>query len=172
MRRFLLPSENHENVQYALRPMAGALLSSCTPSCATDFAMAAFALDRTPVEFAQINVTPLVDVMLVLLVIFMITTPLLTHKLTLDFSHCTQDCPNPSDPVKLSVKQTGELYWNGVALNRAELANNLAILARQDDPPMLTLRAEARTKYERITEVLAMAKNANLHRISVESVAR
>ena len=134
--------------------------------------MAAFALDREPVGFAQINVTPLVDVMLVLLVIFMITTPLLTHKLTLNFAHCTHDCPIATEPVKLSVKQTGELYWNGVALNYAELASNLEILARQDDPPMLTLRPEARTKYERITQVLAMAKNANLRRISIEPAAR
>ena len=131
--------------------------------------MAAVALEREPAGFAQINVTPLVDVMLVLLVIFMITAPLLTHKLALDFSHCSGNCPIASDPVKLSIKQTGELYWNGVALNQAELAGNLAVLARQDDPPMLTLRPEARTKYERVTEVLVMAKNANLRRISMDS---
>jgi biopolymer transport protein ExbD len=134
--------------------------------------MAAFALEREPAGFAQINVTPLVDVMLVLLVIFMITMPLLTHKLALDFSHCSANCPTATDPVKLSIKQTGELYWNGVAVNRAELASNLAILARQDDPPMLTLRPEARTKYERFTEVLVMAKNFNLRHISVDPAAR
>jgi len=134
--------------------------------------MAAFALEREPAGFAQINVTPLVDVMLVLLVIFMITVPLLTHKLALDFSHCNANCPTVADPVKLSIKQTGELYWNGVALNQAELAGNLAVLAQQDDPPMLTLHPEARTKYERVTEVLVMAKNANLRRISVDPAAR
>lgn len=134
--------------------------------------MAAFALEREPAGFAQINVTPLVDVMLVLLVIFMITVPLLTHKLALDFSHCSANCPTATDPVKLSIKQTGELYWNGVAVNRAELASNLAILARQDDPPMLTLHPEARTKYERVTEVLVMAKNVDLRRISVDPAAR
>lgn len=133
--------------------------------------MAAFALEREPAGFAQINVTPLVDVMLVLLVIFMITVPLLTHKLALDFSHCSANCPTVTDPVKLSIKQTGELYWNGVAVNRAELASNLAILARQDDPPMLTLHPEARTKYERVTEVLVMAKNVNLRHISVDPAA-
>jgi len=134
--------------------------------------MAAFALEREPAGFAQINVTPLVDVMLVLLVIFMITVPLLTHKLALDFSHCSANCPTVTDPVKLSIKQTGELYWNGVVVNRAELASNLAILARQDDPPMLTLHPEARTKYERVTEVLVMAKNVNLRHISVDPAAR
>ena len=134
--------------------------------------MAAFALEREPAGFAQINVTPLVDVMLVLFVIFMITVPLLTHKLALDFSHCSENCPTVVDPVKLSIKQTGELYWNGVAINHAELANNLAVLAQQDDPPMLTLHPEARTQYERVTEVLIMAKNARLRRISVDPTAR
>jgi len=130
--------------------------------------MAAFTFDRESVEFQQINVTPLVDVLLVLLVIFMITVPLLTHKLTLDFSHCAKDCPIATDPVTLSIKQTGELYWNGIAINRGELERNLSLLSRQNDPPRLTLRAEARTRYERFTEVLVAAKNANLSRISVE----
>ncbi len=133
--------------------------------------MAAFALDREAGSFAQINVTPLVDVMLVLLIIFMLAAPMLTHKLTLNFavSECFQSCPKPSDPVNLSIKQTGELYWNGVALNRGELAQNLAILAQQTDPPSLTLRPEARTRYELVASVLASAKNANLQRISIES---
>jgi biopolymer transport protein ExbD len=136
-----------------------------------EIVMAAFTLDREPAGFAQINVTPLVDVMLVLLVIFMIAAPLLTQKLTLDFSRCSSNCPTPSDPVRLSIKQTGELYWNGVVINRGELERNLATLAQQNDPPPLTLHPEARTRYERITEVLAAAKNAKLRRISIESTA-
>lgn len=136
--------------------------------------MAAFALDREAGSFAQINVTPLVDVMLVLLIIFMLAAPMLTHKLTLNFgSESCQfvrtTCPKPSEPVNLSIKQTGELYWNGVALNRAELAQNLAILGQQNDPPPLTLRPEARTRYEVVAAVLAAAKNAKLQRISIES---
>ena len=130
--------------------------------------MAATVFDRESSGFAQINVTPLVDVMLVLLVIFMITAPLLTHKLTLDFSRCSKDCPSASDPVTLSIKQTGELYWNGASINRAQLERNLAVLASQENPPSLTLRPEARTKYARVAEVLAAAKNAQLQRIGVE----
>lgn len=131
--------------------------------------MAAFTLDREPAAFVQINVTPLVDVMLVLLVIFMIAAPLLTHKLTLDFSHCSRDCPTPSDPVVLSIKQTGELYWNGVAIHRGELERNFLTVAKQDDPPRLTLRPEAHTRYELVAQALAAAKNASLRKISIES---
>jgi biopolymer transport protein ExbD len=106
----------------------------------------------------------------VLLIIFMIATPLITHKLTLNFGNnpCIGACPTPGDPVTLSIKQTGELYWNGVALNRAELASNLAVVAQQAEPPLLNLRPEARTRYELVAGVLAAAKNANLSRIAIE----
>ena len=136
--------------------------------------MSAFTLDRETNGFAQINVTPLVDVMLVLLIIFMIAAPLVTHKLSLNFNreNCVVNCPKPGDPINLSIKQTGELYWNGVALNRAELAQNLAVVAQQNDPPLLNLRPEARTHYEMVAAVLAAAKNANLQRIAIEPVSR
>ena len=136
--------------------------------------MSAFALDRDSSSFAQINVTPLVDVMLVLLIIFMIAAPLATHKLTLNFgvNDCVIACPKASDPVNLSIKQTGELYWNGIALNRAQLAQNLAVIAQQTNPPQLNLRPEARTRYEWVADVLAAAKNANLQRIAIEPSAR
>ena len=135
--------------------------------------MSAFALDRQTRTFAQINVTPLVDVMLVLLIIFMIAAPLVTHKLTLRFSEaCQTNCPEQGDPIALSIKQTGELYWNGVALNRAQLAQNLAAVAAQAEPPMLALRPEARTRYELVADVLATAKNANLQRIAIEPTSR
>jgi biopolymer transport protein ExbD len=137
--------------------------------------MSAFALPRESGSFAQINVTPLVDVMLVLLIIFMIAAPLVTHKLTLNFGSnpCPGvACPQPSEPINLSIKQTGELYWNGVALNRAELAQNLAVIAQQAEPPLLNLRPEARTRYELVAGVLATAKNANLQRIAIEPTAR
>lgn len=137
--------------------------------------MSAFALDRESRSFAEINVTPLVDVMLVLLIIFMIAVPLVTHKLTLTFGNkeCpASGCPGPADPVNLSIKQTGELYWNGVALNRGELAQNFSVLARQARPPLLNLRPEARARYELVAEVLATARNANLQRIAIEPTNR
>jgi biopolymer transport protein ExbD len=132
--------------------------------------MAAFAvrLDQRSAGFEQINVTPLVDVLLVLLIIFMIATPLVTQKLALNFSHCEGCSVKGNEPVNLSIKRTGELYWNGIAINRAELSQNLAVLAQQSDPPTFTLRPEASAKYDQVAEVLTAAKNANLERISIE----
>lgn len=138
--------------------------------------MSAFAvrLDQRSIGFEQINVTPLVDVMLVLLIIFMLATPLVTQRLSLNFAHCSLGCAKPTttDPVDLSIKRTGELYWNGIAINRAELEQNLAALAQQSEPPVFTLRPEATARYEQITAVLTAAKNANLQHISIEPARR
>ena len=72
------------------------------------------------------------------------------------------------ESVNLSVKQTGEMYWNGVAISRAGLAAQFAALAQQADPPSVAIRAESRTRYQYVADVLAAAQNANVQRISVE----
>jgi biopolymer transport protein ExbD len=139
--------------------------------------MAALAFDRGSQQsgFAEINVTPLVDVMLVLLIIFMLAMPMVTQRLSLNFAHCDGGgCSKfvATDPVDLSIKRTGELYWNGIAINRAELRQNLAVLAQQSDPPAFTLRPEATAKYDQVADVLTAAKNANLQHISIEPAQR
>jgi biopolymer transport protein ExbD len=136
--------------------------------------MAALAFDRGSQQggFAEINVTPLVDVMLVLLIIFMLAMPMVTQRLSLNFAHCDGCKFVPTDPVDLSIKRTGELYWNGIAINRAELRQNLAVLAQQSDPPAFTLRPEASAKYDQVADVLTAAKNANLQHISIDPAHR
>ena len=136
--------------------------------------MTAFAQDRpSPTATAQINITPLVDVLLVLLVIFMLAVPLPTRRLAMHNAlPCARDCPQPATPVALSVKQTGELYWNGISISRATLAANLAALARDTDAPALIVHPEAHTRYALVTDVLAAANDAKLSRISLETAAR
>ena len=133
--------------------------------------MAAFALDnRNDRVIGAINVTPLVDILLVLLIIFMIAAPAATQRLRLDLP-VGSDSPS-TEPANLSVKQTGELYWNGVAINRGQLATQFAALSQRADGPSLAIRAEPRTRYQYVADVLAAARNANVQRISVESDAR
>jgi biopolymer transport protein ExbD len=135
--------------------------------------MTAFAL-AAPIRTvtALMNITPLVDVMLVLLVIFMLTVPLKTHRLELESSPCAKNCPPPPAPVSLSIKQTGELYWNGAGITRATLAANLAQLARQVDPPPLVIRPEPSTRYALVTDLLAAARNAQVRKVSLEPAKR
>jgi len=121
---------------------------------------------------AEMNITPLVDVMLVLLVIFMLAVPLNTHRLELVSAPCAKDCHAPPAPINLSIKQTGELYWNGSAITRSTLAANFARLAQQPDAPPVLVRPEARTRYALVTDLLAAARNADVRRISLEPADR
>ncbi|MCU0769030.1 MAG: biopolymer transporter ExbD [Burkholderiaceae bacterium] len=119
-----------------------------------------------PQPMAEINVTPLVDVMLVLLVIFIITAPLLSYAIRLDL---------PSDPapateavpatVKLSIDAAGQIYWDAEKLSDDALRERLTAAGRQSSPPELHLRADRASRYERISFVLSTAQQAGLTRI-------
>ena len=118
----------------------------------------------------QVNVTPLVDVLLVLLVIFMLSVPIATQRLPLSNASCVHDCPQPPDPVRVAIKTTGEIYCNGVAVSSAGLAANLDALMRAPQPAALELHAERGVHYERVTDVLAAARNADVQRIGIAPV--
>lgn len=133
--------------------------------------MSAFAIEgNTHRAIGEINVTPLVDVMLVLLIIFMIATPLTTQRLRLDLPQCCDG--HPAEAINLSVKETGELYWNGIAVSRGALENEFALIAAKQDPPTIAIRPQAATRYQYVAEVLAAARDANVQRISVEPQSR
>jgi biopolymer transport protein ExbD len=95
---------------------------------------------------AEMNITPLVDVMLVLLVIFMLAVPLKTHRLELESGPCVKNCPPTATPVNLTIKRSGEMYWNGVAINHAMLGASFAQIARQSNPPVVLVRPESSTR--------------------------
>jgi biopolymer transport protein ExbD len=115
---------------------------------------------------SAINVTPLVDVMLVLLIIFMITAPILTHKVALDLplGHGTVV---PAESVRLAIHADGTLYWNDVRVDEAELEAQLAVLALQKTPPSVHIVAEGNTSYQIVARVLADANAHGVTRISI-----
>jgi biopolymer transport protein ExbD len=131
--------------------------------------MAAFALRHANRDVsAAINITPLVDVLLVLLVIFMLATPKTTQRLALlNASACRVDCPAPPEPVRLALKRTGELYWNGSAISRAELRAHLLALSLIPRAPALEIHPERGTRYEQVTTLLVAARNAEVRDIGV-----
>src|SRR5689334_10658441 len=85
---------------------------------------------------AEINMIPLIDVMLVLLVIFIITAPLLTHSVKIDLPKASSH-PTITQPenIQLAIKSGGEVYWNGVAIDRMTLASRMAAAAKLDPQP-------------------------------------
>jgi biopolymer transport protein ExbD len=113
---------------------------------------------------AEINVTPLVDVMLVLLIIFMITAPLMSHKIRIDLPQANPDVqttPQP-DPIDLAVKENGDLFYNDEAVTEAILQAQLLVAAQKNPQPELQIRADKTTQYQKVAAVMATAKRAGM----------
>jgi biopolymer transport protein ExbD len=126
-----------------------------------------------PAPMAEINMIPLIDVMLVLLVIFIITAPLLTHAVKVDLPNAASHA-NATRPehISLTIDAAGRFYWNGEALERAALHARLAAASAQRPQPELHLRADRATAYQVLAEVMADAANAGVTRIAFVSDPR
>ena len=115
---------------------------------------------------ADINVTPLVDVMLVLLVIFMVTAPLMTSAIRLDLPQSeAADAVASASSVVLVVDAQGALYLNDQAITEQALTTHLSGVARRDPQTELELRADASVPYGRVVEAMGLAQKAGLTRI-------
>jgi biopolymer transport protein ExbD len=121
---------------------------------------------------ADINVTPLVDVMLVLLIIFMITAPMLTHRIKIDLPQPTQNPPpqidNPPDPITLSVRTNGQYYWNDQPVGEEQIQQLMIVNAKKNPQPELQIQADKTAKYQLVATVLADAKNAGMSKIGFQ----
>lgn len=115
---------------------------------------------------ADINVTPMVDVMLVLLVIFIITAPMFTHALKLDLP-TAQSSPAPEKPetITLGIDAAGKLYWDDQPVSAEDMDARLATAAAKKPQPELQLRADKSTRYEMIAEVMSAAQGAGLTKL-------
>ena len=118
---------------------------------------------------ASINITPLIDVMLVLLVIFMISAPALTRTIELDLPQPVPNQPPPVQRIDLRIDASGSLYWNGAAQPMSALQGLLEVERQRQSgasPPLLAIDANGDADYQAITRVLAAARNAQMDRIS------
>ncbi len=115
---------------------------------------------------AEINVTPLVDVMLVLLVIFIITAPLLSYAIKLDLPNDPAPATEASLAViKLSIDAGGTVYWDSDAVADSELAARMLAAAKSTTLPEVHVRADKATRYERIAFVLSTAQQSGLVKV-------
>ncbi len=115
---------------------------------------------------ADINVTPMVDVMLVLLVIFIISAPLLSNSIRLELPQAAvKAAPQPAAAVTVAILASGALYWDTELVTANELTSRMNAAAREASPPELQLRADKATRYEWIAQVMAAAQNAGLEKI-------
>ena len=115
----------------------------------------------------DINTTPLIDVMLVLLIMFIITIPVQTHAVKLDLPQNNNAPPPPILPVKNEVRidPAGTIYWNGSPINLTVLRQYLDQTQVMNPIPELHLRPDADARYEVVDEVLAVTKRANVSKM-------
>lgn len=130
--------------------------------------MSAITVRSTERPMAEINITPLIDVMLALLLIFMISAPLLTGKIALPLSN-SGDKP-VQRTVELRIGADGRVLYNDSALSRIELEAQLLSWAGQgDNRPILQLRPDKATTHQYLIDVLSLARQAGLDGISIET---
>ncbi len=134
----------------------------------------AFASNSGSGPMADINVTPLVDVMLVLLIIFMVTAPALSYQIQVDLPQRSTNPPpkidNPPDPIRLRIEAGGTVTWNNSPMPISVLQSSLEVEAERSVQPTLEIQTDPDAQYEMLAKVLARAKNAGMEKISfVES---
>jgi len=114
----------------------------------------------------EINMTPMVDIMLVLLIIFIITIPVMKHSVNIDLPRATNEAQNiKPETLRLSVDAQGAYYLNEAQIADADLAPRLKIAALQNPQPELHIRGDKAVRYERVAEVMAAAQLAGLRKI-------
>jgi biopolymer transport protein ExbD len=114
----------------------------------------------------EINVTPLVDVVLVLLIIFMLTVPVLTHsiKLNLPKESAAPEQVKP-DTVTISVTADGSLFWNDTPVSTEEFRQRLQSSAAMNPQPALRIRGDKRVEYDHIVQAMAMIQQAGIEKL-------
>src|SRR3954447_7760211 len=112
----------------------------------------------------EINTTPLIDVMLVLLIMIIMTIPIQTHAVKLDLPQNSAQTPPPIDPVKNKIVVTpqGQVLWNGVPVNLTTLRQYLDLTTTMRPVPELHLQPDPQARYELVDEVLAVCKRAQV----------
>jgi biopolymer transport protein ExbD len=122
--------------------------------------------DDTDEVMNEINMTPMVDVMLVLLIIFIITVPVMKHAVNIDLPKAT-NVPQDAKPetVRLSVDAAGDYYWNENKVTDAALQLQLKAAATQTPQPELHIRGDKDVRYERVATAMAAAQQAGIKKI-------
>jgi biopolymer transport protein ExbD len=122
--------------------------------------------DDTDEVMNEINMTPMVDVMLVLLIIFIITVPVMKHAVNIDLPQAS-NVPQDAKPetIRLSVDAAGDYYWNENKVTEAALQLQLKAASTQNPQPELHIRGDKAVRYERVATAMAAAQQAGIKKI-------
>ena len=133
-------------------------------------AFASFDHKRGGMPMAEINMVPLIDVMLVLLVIFIVTAPLLTHAVKLDLPKVSSTLnEHKPEKIEFAIDLQGQRFWNGEPVSRAEAQARFAAAGALPQQPEIHLRADQNVAYRLVAETLADASKAGLAKVGFVS---
>ena len=133
-------------------------------------AFASFDAKHAGAPVSEINMVPLIDVMLVLLVIFIITAPLLTHNVKLQLPQASSQVNQAqAEKIEFAIDAAGTLHWNGERITRAEAARRFAAESARQPQPELHLRADQGVAYRVVAQTLADASKAGLSKVGFVS---
>jgi len=124
--------------------------------------------NRSAEPMLEMNMTPLIDVLLVLIIMFIITIPIQSHAVKLDLPQNQQNLtPPPVDPIKnkIVITQAGAILWNGAPVDQTTLRAYLDASQQMNPIPELHLQPEAEARYELVDEVLAVTKRAKVEKM-------
>lgn len=115
---------------------------------------------------SEINMIPFIDVMLVLLIIFIITVPVIKHAVNIDLPRASNEkVLDKPENVRLSVAADGAYYWNGAPVEDADFEQHLLDTAAQEPQPELHIRGDKAVRYERVAQAMAAAQRAGIRKI-------
>ena len=122
--------------------------------------------DDTDDVMNEINMTPMVDIMLVLLIIFIITVPVMKHSVNIDLPRATNEAQIiKPETIRLSVDAQGQYFLNETLVADQELTTRLKAAASQNPQPELHIRGDKAVRYERVAQAMAAAQQAGLRKI-------
>ena len=115
---------------------------------------------------SEINMIPLIDVMLVLLIVFIITVPVMKHAVSVDLPQAnSQASHDKPETVRLTVDAQGLYHWDDAVVSDDELQARLTAAAAKDPQPEIHLRGDKAVRYERVAQALAAAQRAGIHKL-------
>jgi biopolymer transport protein ExbD len=130
-----------------------------------------FSNDEAEGLMSEINMTPLVDVMLVLLIVFMVTIPVLHHAVRIDLPHASSQKENMKPvQIDLAIAADGAVSWNGTPVDEPTLQAKIAAAAQAQPQPELHLSADRKVMYEKVAQVMSAAQRGGLVKIGFVTV--
>ena len=122
--------------------------------------------DDSDEMLSEINMIPFIDVMLVLLIIFIITVPVIKHAVSVDLPRASSErLLDKPENIRLVVDADGQYHWNDARIEDEQLADRLSAAAAMEPQPELHIRGDRAVRYERVAELLSAAQRAGLRKI-------